>query len=334
MRKKLIFLSILYSWICSTPALAQQKERDSLQIKKDYWKTQAALRYPFLRMFALQTEFSGNVHYTTKLRGKDFVEGTRESRGLLKGFFTLPLCSFKKQDISVSVTYTREESALVRTINKIPQSPVSNGDYSMQNLSLFLNYKRRDSLFNKLFISGGSLILSSGLHSFPEKVSGILYGIFSLKSGPTTIITAGLLVNIDPSTLVPVLPTFSYWHKFSGSPWEISVDIPSRVMLRRAAFSKGLFSLGTELWGNILFKKLDQPLLPQNAQFGDIELRSGITLEYPVYKRVLFGGSCGLLNTFSNRLIERNKSYNDYYISGKSGAAPYINLTLSILPFK
>src|SRR6202022_947134 len=122
------------------------------------------------------------------------------------------------------------------------------------------------------------------------------YGMVPLKTTRTTRISVGLVFSIDPSSIVPVIPAFTYWHKFARSPWEISIDLPTRFLVRRPVFSKGLLSLGTELAQNNLLRKMDEPApLQGGLVVKDIEVKNGFTLEYPVFRKVLIGCSGGFL---------------------------------------
>jgi len=61
------------------------------------------------------------------------------------------------QEISVAAAYVSQETVLKNTVNQIPQTPVSDGTYTLQNLAFALTYKRTDSLFNKPILWGGML---------------------------------------------------------------------------------------------------------------------------------------------------------------------------------
>jgi hypothetical protein len=152
-----------------------------------------------------------------------------------------------------------------------------------------------------------------------------------LKTTPTTRIYAGLLVFIDPTSTLPAIPTFSYWHKFAASPWEISLDLPTRLLVRRPVFSKGLLSLGTELVENTLLRKIDRPLLQGGFAFKDLDLKNGFTLEYPVARKVLIGCGGGLLYTAQYRVLDPGKGSKDYTVDIKRNPGPYFNISLSIL---
>ncbi len=324
------FLSFFILVFC-LPAAAQQSKADSVQQIHDYMMQQAALRYPTLRMATVQVESAGNVHYTSKLYGKDFLSGTIQPKSTVKAMFNFPVYRSEKQEISVITAYNSQETVLKNTVNQVPQSTIGDGTYTLQNLLLALNYRRTDSLFHKPVIWGGTLLTGFSLQSSYSRSTGLFYGIIPLKTTRTTRISAGLVVSIDPSSITPVIPTFSYWHKFSGSPWEISLDLPTRVLLRRALFSKGLVSFGTEAVENKLLRKVDQPFLQGGFAFKDLDLKNGFTMEYPIFRKVLIGCGGGLLYTTTYRVQDPGKKNSNYAVGIKRNPGPYFNINISLL---
>ncbi len=324
-------LSLFALLLFCRPAAAQQSKDDSLRLMRDYMTQQAALRYPALRMAMVQVESAGSMHYTSRAYGKDFLKGTAQPKSAVLAAFNLPVYTSGSQEISVFAAYHSQQTALTNTINQAPQSIIGNGSYTLQNLSLALNYKRTDTLFHKPVLWGGTLLTRFSLQSSFTRATGLIYGVIPLKTTRTTRIYAGLLISIDPTSLSPVIPTFSYWHKFAGSPWEISLDLPTRILLRRPAFKKGLLSFGTELVENMLLRKVEEPPFRGGIAFSDLDLKSGFTLEYPVFRKVLIGCSGGLLSTLQYRALDPGKSINDYTVGIKRNPGPYLNISLSLL---
>ena len=330
-RRPRLILSFFTFLAFYLPAAAQQSKDDSLRLMRDNMTLQAALRYPTLRMASVQIESAGNMHYTSKLYGKDFLSGKIQPRSIVRAMFNLPVYKSGSQEISLITAYNSQETVLKNTVNQIPQSTIGDGTYTLQNLSLALNYKRSDSLFNRPIIWGGTLLTGFSLQSSYSRTTGLLYGLVPLKTTRTTRISAGLVVTIDPSSIIPVIPTFSYWHKFSGSPWEISLDLPSRMLLRRSIFSKGLISFGTETVENKLLRKVDQPFLQGGFAFKDLDLKNGFTLEYPIFRKVLIGCGGGLLYTTTYRVQDPGKKNSDYAVGIKRKPGPYFNINISLL---
>jgi len=313
------------------PAAAQQSKDDSLRLMRDYMTQQAALRYPMLRMATVQVESTGGTHYTSRLQGKDFLQGTIRSKTVVRATFGHPVYTSGRQELSFFVAYNSQETVLKNTTNQIPQYRIGDGTYTLQNLSLALNYKRTDSIFNKPVIWGGTVRTTFSLQSSFARATGLVYAMVPLKTTRTTRISAGLVLSIDPSSTLPVIPAFSYWHKFTGSPWEISLDLPTRLLLRRPVFSKGLLSFGTELTEMTLLRKIDQAPFQGGMAFRNLDLKNGFTLEYPVSGKVLIGCGGGLLYTATNRVLDPGKSNNDYIMGIKRNPGPYLNISLSLL---
>ena len=322
------FFALLIFYV---PAAAQQEKVDSLRMQRDNAALWAALRYPTLRLATVQVETIGSTHYTSTLQGKDFVNGRIRPERTVKATFNVPVYTSGTQGLSVIAAYNAQKNALTNTVSQIPQYHVSDGTYTLHNLSLGLSYKRTDSLFKKPVAWGGTLITNFSLQSSYVRAIGLLYGMIPLKTTRTTRILAGLVVSIDPSSLIPVIPAFSYWHKFGGSPWEISIDLPTRVLVRRPVFSKGLLSLGTELAQNNLIKKIDELPFQGGYAFRNLDLKNGFTLEYPIFRKVLIGCGGGLLYTPTYRIQDPGKSSNDYLVGIKRNPGPYFNISISLL---
>lgn len=315
----------------SLQSAAQHSKEDSLRLMRENMTLQAALRYPALRMVTVQVETIGNTHYTSRLYGKDWTSGMIHPEGTIKAAFNLPVYTSARQEISVNATYNSMTTTLTNTTNQNPQFRISNGEYTLQNLAAGLNYRRTDSLFHKPITWGGMFQMNFSLQSSFNRGTGLIFGIVPLKTTPTTRISAGVLVFIDPTATIPAVPTFFYWHKFSASAWEISADLPVHLFLRRPVFSKGLLSIGTELADHTLLRKQDGTLLQGGYAFKNLDLKNGLTLEYPIARKVLIGCSGGLLYTPTYRILDPGKSYKDYIGEIKRNPGPYFNINISLL---
>ena len=282
-------------------------------------------------MAMVEVESAGSGHYTSQLYGKDFLKGSMRTKSSVRALFNIPVVTSGSQELSVLAAYNSQEMVLRNTVNQAPQVQVNDGSYTIQSLLLGLNYKRTDTLFHKPVIWGGSFLTNSSLQSSYIRATGVVYGAIPLKTTRTTRIYAGLALVIDPSNIIPVIPTFSYWHKFGSSPWEINIDLPTRALLRRTVFSKGLLSFGTELTQRTLLRKIDQPAFQGGFAFKDLGLKNGVTLEYPVARKVLIGCSGGLLYTAQYRMVDPGKRINDYVVGVKRDPSPYFNISISLL---
>lgn len=78
-----------------------------------------------------------------------------------------------------------------------------------------LNFTYFSTLFNKRTIYSSSVIVEGSDQHF-ERVKGMLTGVMVLKGTAKTKMTVGLAVNIDPTAQVPVIPVFTYEHRFDN----------------------------------------------------------------------------------------------------------------------
>ena len=74
-----------------------------------------------------------------------------------------------------------------------------------------------------------------------------------------TAMTGGVLVLLDPSSIIPMTPTFSYNHKFENSKWDFDFILPQRILFRRQLSENGRLGMGTELNSENFYINLDNP---------------------------------------------------------------------------
>ncbi|WP_205945164.1 hypothetical protein [Pedobacter psychrodurus] len=108
-----------------------------------------------------------------------------------------------------------------------------------------LNFTYFSSLFKKRMIYSSSFLVDGSEKHF-ERIKGIFTGTMVLKANQRTKMTAGVLVNIDQSAQSPIIPTFSYEHKFNNG-LIADIVLPRSIYLRKYMFGNGRASLGTEL---------------------------------------------------------------------------------------
>lgn len=214
-----------------------------------------------------------------------------------------------------------------------PQFPVKDMNFNRQTVGFAITFSHRDSLFHTPVIYGSTLAGLTDQLSTVEKVSYLGSIIFPLKRTANNAFTIGIAVILDRSSVIPVLPVFSYWHKFGDSQTELFVDLPTRVSLRRQLTPNSWVSFGTELTSSYSFFSLNQPPLPQDVSSTQVELKTGPSYEYRVTKKLILGVYGGLFSTVDSRLAKRTDSWNTYFIQNKNSTTPYVNFTISFLPF-
>lgn len=291
-----------------------------------------ATRYPILRQGFLSTDIIGAGYVKAELNGKDLYEG-QMNLSRVRSNFNIPVAHWGNNSIVSSINYqqTHFETREIRSFSA--QFPAADRSITKTAVAFTTTYGRSDSLFNHQINYGGSI---SGITDELSSVKRVNYsGNISvpLKRDQYSSLTVGMVVIIDPSSVFPVIPFVSYWHKYQNSSLELFVDMPSRIMLRKQMSKKSWAFFGSELGGSLYFFNLNQPAVPQNAAYSSIEIRSGGTFEYLVTPKLILGINGGIYTTASSRVFDRNAQPGDYFFKTTNGSVPYISFSISFLPF-
>jgi len=317
-----------YSYSQSTVQSIKQKKIDSI---KAVYLDNAAISYPLFRQAAISTEVIGNANTTGDLFGNPLFKGkvnmTRE-----KADFNLPFATWGKNSLVGSFSYINQNYNITQVRDYNTQVPIKDMNFNTQTIGFSLSYSRHDSLFNQPVIYSGTLASYTNQLSSIQKVGYLGTVVFPLKRTATNSFNIGLAVIVDPSSFFPVLPVFSYWHKYDNGN-ELFLDLPSRIALRRQLSPDSWVEVSTELASTFSFFSINEPPLPQDAQYTLIELKTGPSYEYRVAKKVILGVYGGFFSTVDSRFSKRNADWRNYYIRNHTGAAPYLNFTVSFLPF-
>ena len=299
-------------------------------VKMSYLR-QAAMRFPLLRQGGISKEIVGREEVKSDLYGNKLAESdVRISR--IRANFNVPIISSGKNTIGASVGLLQQRFDFDQTKSFNPEYPVSDMKVDKTTINLSAFAARTGTLFNK------PVTLSVNLSGLTDqmvstfRLNMIAAASMTLKRTATTSYAVGLLVLIDPSAPTPVVPYFNYWHKFDNN-WELFLDLPTRLALRKQVTKKASIAFGSELSGSTAFLDLKEPGLPQKNLYATLELKTGPTFEYLVSKSIILGVSGGLFSTVTSRVYDRSAKSDDYFIKNKMGTTPYINFSISILPF-
>jgi hypothetical protein len=308
----------------------RQKKIDSV---KEAYLDGYAIRYPILRQGSISTDVIGSANTNSLLYGNPLFTG-KVSIVREKANFNIPLTRWGKNSLVASINYINQHFDIDHVQSFNPRFPVQDSKFDKAAVGFSVSYSRADSLFNKAVIYSGTVSGFTDQLSAIQRVNYIGSIVFPLSHTATTSYTLGLVVIIDPSTPSPVLPVFSYWHKFQASDLELYVDLPTRISLRKQLSPKSWASFGTELGGTFSFLSLNnQSIVPQDDTYSTLELKTGPTFEYMVSKKIIFGVTGGMFSTLTSRVFKRNTSANDYFIRNNNSSTPFVNFTISFLPF-
>lgn len=299
-------------------------------VKMSYLK-QAALRFPLLRQGGISKEIVGREKVTSELYGNKLAESeVRISR--IRANFNIPIMTSGKNTVGASVGLLQQRLDFENTRSFNDQYPVSDNRVDKTTINLSAFAARSGTLFSKpVSLSANISVLTDQMAS-TFRINLIAAATMTLKRTATTSYSVGLLVLINPSAPTPLLPYFNYWHKFDND-LEFFLDLPTRLAIRKQVTKKASLALGTEISGTTAFLNLKEPGLPQKNLYATLELKTGPTFEYLVSKNIVLGVSGGLFNTVTSRVYERSAKSDDYFIKNKMGSTPYINFSISVLPF-
>lgn len=315
-----------------TSADATQKMIDSIiEARID----EAALLYPRIRQFSIthQQNFAGDMQ--SKLHGKDFFKGRFQSARTAINFNT-PIVNYKANTLVASIGVVHQFFDLNNVFSYDPQQKISGNTSYMPMINLGLSFTHRDTLFGRQFgFTAGVNSLSNP--SFGRRQFNFL-GLITTPfiSKPNTRLTGGLVVSIDPSSLVPVIPFISYFHHFKAADIDLMIDLPYRLAVRKPMLKNNAsITVFSELAGSNSFIDLESPspTFPQKLTFALLEIKSGLLFEYRITKKIVLSASGGASITAKSNILEQGARPNDYFISNKNTVVPYAQIGFSLLPF-
>lgn len=193
-----------------------------------------------------------------------------------------------------------------------------------------LNFAYFSTLFRKRTIYTSSLLVDGSDKHF-ERVKGYLTGTMVLKANQRTKMTAGVIVNIDPSSQSPVIPSFSYEHKFKNG-LIADIILPKSIYLRKNVYPNGRVSLGTEL-DRTSFYLYNLDGTPQKYEYRQLDINSGLVYEQLIANYFVATLKTGIKITPSGRIFEKEQSYGSPVFKTTPDPSFYFTIGVSFNPF-
>lgn len=309
--------------------VAMKRKIDSIKLAAlgDY-----ATKYPMLRQGAFAVDMIGSRRVKGELNGSNLFEGkTNITR--IRSNFNIPLAQFGKNVVAGTISYQQINFTTRDVKSYQPDFAAVDQSLTKQTVGFTVSFTRLDSLFNRPISYSGSLSGLTNEFSSIKRLNYIGNVVYSVSRTPTSSWAVGLAVVIDPSSVAPVVPFVSYWHHYKNSNLDLFIDMPSRVALRKQLSRKSWASMGSELGGNLYFFDLEQASLPQNAIYSTIDLRTGLTLEYMLTRKLVIGISGGMYTLARSTMFEHDAKTSDYFFRTNGGTVPYLTVSMSLLPF-
>lgn len=309
--------------LVSTTGFAQTK--DSIPEKVIAYVSD---KFPSTRAFNVEYSQVTPYKYSSKFLGTNLPESKVENLYQLKTSANINFIKKKKWVLGTLLTY-RYISAEVE--NAGIQSGIDQNlkeDFHYHSESLNLTYF--STLFNKMAIYSSSVIVDGSEQHF-ERVKGMLTGTIVLKANAATKMTIGLVVFIDPSAQIPVLPIFSYEHKFKNG-WIADVILPKGAFMRKNIFDNGKISIGSES-DNTTFYLYNLDNTRKTYSFNQLEINSGVIYEHYLGGSFIATFKTGMKNVPTARIFEKSDSQDDYIFKAAPKASFYFNAGISFNPF-
>jgi len=206
---------------------------------------------------------------------------------------------------------------------------VVNKDF--QYLFSAVSFTYFSTLFKKrTFYSSTFLVDGSDKHF--ERIKGIFTGTMLLKANKQTKMMAGFMVNVDPSAQTPVIPIFTYEHKFNNG-LIADVTLPRSMYLRKFVFNKnGRVSLGMEL-DQTSFYLYNLEATGQRYEYRQLDINPGMVYEQAVGKYFMLTAKSGIKLTPNGRLFRKEDTFADPLYHITPDPRFYFNLGVSFNPF-
>jgi hypothetical protein len=309
----------------------KQRTMDSITMAR---VAEIAKIYPLLRQVTVSNDFVLKRNSNTDFN-KESAFSSELVTNRTRVNINLPLYTWNRNVLKLGLNYMHQyqrygnlQPAVRPGSKQEDEIAVSSNTYGFS-----LNYGRNDSLFNLPVIYSLGVAGVTSTFSSIQKMSYTGGVIFTLKRTPVTALSVGGVIIIDPSLSFPFTPVVSYYHRFQIPKLELLIDIPYRAMLRKQFNKKSWATAGTEISSSVSFLNLSQYGLPVSTNYSSFELKSGLTYEYELAPKIIAGIGAGVFSTMSSRMFKATDQAKDYFVRDKTRPAPYLNISISILPF-
>lgn len=291
-------------------------------------------KFPTTRIFDVQYEQLGPTNFNSKLLGNRFETGRIENQSRFKAAFNMPFFASKSKKfvLTSSLRYKYEAYDFGEIYNYNSDVTYRKEKQEIHYFAAALSATYMSTLFSKPIIYNATATVD-GNEKNVQRLKGFVSASLVLKRTENTTMTIGLLGLLDPSSIVPIAPLFTYNHKFENSKWDVDFILPQRLLLRRELLENGRLSLGTELNTENFYINVDGLEKKGVYELNQLELRSGVTYEYQFAPKLYGLFKAGVNNVLSMRVTERGERTSNYIYDQKQDAQGYFRFGISYNPF-
>lgn len=291
-------------------------------------------KFPTTRILDVQYEQLGPSNFDSKLFGDRFEKGRIDSHDRLKVAINVPFFTSKsKRFVLTSSLRYKYETYEFGDIYKVNSTvPFTRDKEEIHFFAAAMSATYVSTFFRKPIVYNATATVDGNQENV-QRVKGFVTANVVLKRTENTTITIGALVMLDPSSIIPLTPLFTYNHKFENSKWDVDFILPQRILFRRELLKNGRISLGTELNSESFYLNLNTQNLKGVYELNQLELKSGITYEYRFSPKIIGTFKGGVNNVLSTRITEKGQRTNRYVYDQKEDAQGYFRFGISYNPF-
>lgn len=277
-------------------------------------------KFPVARVLNLEYKQLTPYKFSSKYMGSNIPETEISNLYHFQGSANINF--FKKNNLVLGTTlFYRYLSMNARQLK--------NEQYHYHSQSLNLTYFSK--VFDKTVIYSGSLITDGSDKRFHERMRGMASANILLKASRESLLSVGIIAFLDPSALLPVLPSFTYRQDF-GNGLVADVLMPQGAYLRKNIGENGRLSIGSEL-GSTYFYLHNIDGTKKTYALYQIDINSGLTYEYKLGKSFIATFRTGYRNSPNSRVFEKTAAQRDFILQATPGAAFYFNAGISLNQF-
>lgn len=333
--EKMIWIAVL----CFLSSKGRSQTADTLSQKQQFQDTTnmrrntldyASRQFAMVRPFNVEFSQVAPYSYTPKRDGVSLPESKVSTYHHIKANANLYFLAKKKLILGATFSYRYTSAGNNFTVPSSELVHTIKNDFTYHSTSL--NFTYISKIFNKPFFVNTSLIVDGSEKHF-ERLKGLAIGTIVLKADTRTKFMAGILVNVDPSTQLPLLPMITYERKFNNGMM-LDLIMPRQLLVRKHVFERGRISMGTELDRNGFYLyNINEHLPSQKYEYRQIELDNGVIYEHLIGDYLILTARTGLKWIAISRLFEKEKTFSAQWLETSAKPTAYFNVGISFNPF-
>jgi len=325
----MICLTVNPRWVFGQEKLKGRNGPDSLLVKTEQ---RIKEKFPSTRLLNFEYGQSLDRHFESELFGEHFQEGEVKSQQNFQATANLPLYASQRWYLIGSFKYRYTTYELDNMVVEGLEETDQNGGIEFHYLSTTLRSMFYGSLFNRPVIYSASLLID-GNEDGLERLKGMVGLSFILKQSSRVTMTLGAILFVDPTSQIPFFPAFSYNYHFRNPAWELDFILPQRLLLRRYIGENGRLSVGSTFDSTGFYVNIDHPDYAPIYEYGQLEIRSGITYELRFNDYLIGTFKGGIQHFIGNRLTEKGEPTGDFIYQNEQKPTGFFQIGVSIDPF-